>query len=59
MTAVQFFFFMNLFYTYTTDFAAWYAGGTIFALVTGAGFAVYGFHTALAGQPLLRGERLD
>jgi serine/threonine-protein kinase len=57
MASVQFFFFMGVFYPYTTDFSSWYAGGTIFALVVCAGFALYGFYTSTAGQPFFRGER--
>lgn len=43
-----------LHYPYTSDFTAWYAGATIFALSFTAALAVYGFRTLLAGRPLLR-----
>ena len=43
----------------TTDSSAWYAGTSLFLLVVLAAIAVYGFRTALAGQPLLSGARLD
>jgi serine/threonine-protein kinase len=59
MASVQFFYFMRLFYPYTTEFSAWYAGGTIFALAVCAAFAVYGFLTTTAGRPLFRGEHLN
>ncbi len=59
MASVQFFYFMGLFYTYTTDFSAWYAGGTIFALLVCVAFAFYGCYTSMAGQPLFRGEQFN
>ena len=57
MASVQFFYFMGSFYPYTRDFSAWYAGSTIFALLVCIAFAVYGFYTSMAGQPLFRGEQ--
>jgi serine/threonine-protein kinase len=59
MASVQFFYFMGVFYPYTTDFSAWYAGNTIFALLVCVAFAVYGFYTSMAGQPLFRGEQFN
>ena len=41
----------------TADFSAWYAGSVIFALVSVAALAIYGFHTTLAGRPVFKGER--
>jgi len=43
----------------TTDSSAWYAGTSLFLLLVLAAIAVYGFRTALAGQPLFSGARLD
>jgi serine/threonine-protein kinase len=59
-TAVgYFFYFMGLFYPYTSDFSAWYAGGTIFALAISLAFAIYGFLVSLGGQPLFRTSLLE
>jgi serine/threonine-protein kinase len=54
----QFFLFIFLIYPMTTDFSAWYAGNTIFALFLGIALTLYGFFISLAGQPLLRGGLL-
>jgi serine/threonine-protein kinase len=43
----------------TTDSSAWYAGISLFLLLVLAAIAVYGFRTAVAGQPLFSGARLD
>ena len=59
MASVQFFYFMGLFFPYTTDFSAWYAGNTILALLICVAFAFYGFYTSKAGQPLFRGEQFN
>lgn len=59
VTVAQFAPFMIEFYPYTNDFAAWYSGVTIFALAVVTALAAYGFHTSLAGQPLVRGALLD
>jgi Protein kinase domain len=59
MAAAQFGYFMSNFYLYTSDLSAWYAGSAVTALAVCAGLALYGFHTSLAGQPLLRGKFLD
>jgi serine/threonine-protein kinase len=59
MVMSQFFYFMGLFYPYTSDFSAWYAGGTFFALAISLAFAVYGFLVSLAGQPLFRTGLLE
>jgi len=48
---------LNIFFPVTSDFSAWYAGDFLPALAISLGLAVYGFHTSLAGQPLL-GRRL-
>jgi len=55
--AAQLFFFLSLEYPITTDFSAWYASSTIFAIVIVLGLAVYGFYTSLGGQPVF-GARL-
>ncbi len=59
MASAQFFYFMGLFYPYTTDFSAWYVGSTFFALLVCVAFAIYGFYTSMAGQPLFRGEQFN
>ena len=51
--------FFNLtFYIYpvTTDFSAWYAGTTAFALAVALALTFYGFRTSLAGQRLFSGS---
>ena len=53
----QLFFFLTAFYPLTTDFSAWYASSTIFALAIVLGLAVYGFYISLGGQRVF-GERL-
>jgi serine/threonine-protein kinase len=49
-------FFVNLFFLFpiTTDLSEWYAGGSALAVLVCAALTLYGFHTSLAGQPLLR-----
>ncbi|MEE8170074.1 MAG: hypothetical protein V3T70_05960, partial [Phycisphaerae bacterium] len=46
-------------YPLTYHIGAWYAGPAIFAFLSVAGIAAYGFHTALAGRSLFRDELLD
>jgi hypothetical protein len=43
----------------TSDFSAWYASGPVFALVLVAALAGWGFHTALAGRPLIKEELFE
>jgi serine/threonine-protein kinase len=43
----------------TTNFSAWYAGSTVFAVTICIGLTLYGFYTSLAGQQLFRGQLLD
>ena len=43
----------------TSDFSAFYAGSTAITLLALAALAVYGYRTALAGQPLLRGRLIE
>jgi hypothetical protein len=59
MITCQFTYFMMNFYPYTSDFSAWYADVTVFALAVVLGLALYAFRTSLAGQPLLRGGFAD
>jgi serine/threonine-protein kinase len=54
-----FFYFMGLFYPYASDFSAWYAGGTFFALFVSLAFAIYGFLVSLGGQTLFRTRLLE
>ena len=46
----QLFFFLSVAYPLTTDFSAWYASSTIFALVIALGLAIYGFYISLGGK---------
>ena len=46
----QLFFFLSVAYPMTTDFSAWYASSTIFALVIALGLAIYGFYISLGGR---------
>jgi predicted Ser/Thr protein kinase len=39
-----------------TDWSVWYAGDVAFTVILIVALAVYGFRTALAGQPLFSGE---
>ena len=43
----------------TTNFSAWYAGSTLFALTIVLALTAYAFHTAVAGRPLFTGGFLD
>ena len=43
----------------TTNFSAWYAGSTLFALEIVLALTAYAFHTAVAGRPLFTGGFLD
>jgi protein kinase-like protein len=54
MIASQFFYFMGLFYPYTTDFSVWYASNSIFAVVICIAFAAYGFYTSVGGRGAFR-----
>ena len=46
----QLFFFLSVAYPLTTDFSAWYAPSTIFALVIALGLSIYGFYISLGGR---------
>ncbi|HYO63707.1 MAG TPA: serine/threonine-protein kinase [Pyrinomonadaceae bacterium] len=59
LTVAQFVFFTIEFYPLTTDFTAWYAGVSIFALSVVVALAAYGFHLSLAGKSLFRGSLLE
>jgi hypothetical protein len=52
----QFFALAFFFFPMTTDFSAWYAGDTAFALAVVVALALYGFRTSLAGQKLFSGS---
>jgi hypothetical protein len=56
MVVMQFFVFTFVFYPVTTDFSAWYAGSTIFALAVALALMAYGFYISLAGQKLFSGD---
>lgn len=43
----------------TSHFSLWYANAALVGLFAIAALAVYGFHTARAGQPLFTGAALD
>lgn len=43
-------FFLSISYPLTTDFSAWYAPSTVFALVIALGLAIYGFYISLGGR---------
>lgn len=53
----QLLFFLTAFYPMTTDFSAWYASSTVFALTIVLGLTIYGFYTSLGGQRVF-GEKL-
>ena len=36
----------------TADFSVWYAGASLFALLSVAAMAAFAFHASLAGRPL-------
>ncbi len=46
-------------YPITSDFTAWYAGGTIFALGVVVALCGYGFYTSLGGQKVFAGKLLE
>ena len=46
----QLFFFLSVVYPMTTDFSAWYASSTIFALAIALGLTIYGFYISLGGR---------
>ncbi len=43
----------------TTNFSVWYASSPLGALLLGLGLAIWSFHTALAGRPLLKQELFE
>ena len=55
----QFCFFLTAFYPMTTDFSAWYASSTVFALTIVLGLVIYGFYTSLGGQRVFGGKLLN
>ena len=56
MVVMQFFILGFVFYPITTDFSAWYAGSTIFAIAVAVALMAYGFYISLAGQKLFSGD---
>jgi hypothetical protein len=40
----------------STDFSVWYAGDVAFTVIVTVAIAVFGFRTALGGQPLFKAE---
>jgi hypothetical protein len=46
-------------YPITSDFSAWYSGGTIFALGVFVAICGYGFYTSLGGQKVFAGKLLE
>ena len=55
----QLFFLLTAFYPITTDFSAWYASSTVFALTIVLSLAIYGFYTSLGGQRVIGGKLLN
>jgi hypothetical protein len=43
----------------TTDFSAWYAGSSLFAIASVLALTAYALYTALAGRPLFKAGFLD
>ena len=58
LIASAFAYMLLMLFPITADFSAWYAGTSLFALLSLAALAGYAFHAALAGRPLFRGEEL-
>ncbi|HEX9982654.1 MAG TPA: protein kinase [Thermoanaerobaculia bacterium] len=58
---ISMFFFIHLwtFYPVTTELTSWYATSFILQVLLLLALAIYGFRTALAGQPLLRRGLFD
>jgi hypothetical protein len=42
----------------TADFSVWYAGASVFALLSVAAMAAFAFHSSLAGRPLFGSAEL-
>ena len=61
LLALAFAFFVShlwVFFSITSDFAAWYAFDFVIALVICIALTIYGFYTSLAGQSLFGGKLL-
>ena len=56
---MQFFALAFFLFPMTTDFSAWYAGSTAFALAVALALTLYGFRTSLAGQRLFSGSLVE
>ena len=52
LSASSFVYVLLLLFPITADFSAWYAGTSLFALLSVAAIAAFALHTALAGRPL-------
>ncbi|MGD0363711.1 MAG: protein kinase [Bryobacteraceae bacterium] len=52
LIASSFVYELMLMFPLTTDFSAWYAGASLFALLSVAAMAAFAFHTSLGGRPL-------
>jgi hypothetical protein len=52
LIASSFVFELLLMFPTTADFLLWYAGASLFALLSVAAMAAFAFHASLAGQPL-------
>jgi hypothetical protein len=48
-----------LFFPRTSDFSAWYAGSSIFAIASVLALSAYALYTALAGRPLFKAGFLE
>jgi serine/threonine-protein kinase len=55
LIASSFVYELMLLFPITADFSVWYAGASLFALLSVAAMAVFAFHASLAGRPLLEG----
>lgn len=58
MIAFQLFFTLSFHIPTTPDLSSWYAQNTVLVVVVIAALAVYGYRTAVAGQPLFRAPAL-
>ena len=59
LISALFFLHLMIFFPITSDLSAWYAGDFVLALLVALALVVFGFYTALAGQPLFRATLPD
>jgi hypothetical protein len=52
LIASSFVYELLLLFPITADFSVWYAGTSLFALLSVAAIAAFAFHSSLAGRPL-------